>query len=366
MKKVFSLVVVLMMVTSALIGCGSKNDGKTDTTKEVTADGNTVQESTGDGKTEDNSKPADTQLEEITLNIGYMPNYASLCSVVAGIKMGYFKDQGIKINLVEFADGPTIISAMESGSIDIGYIGPGAHKLAISGKADIIAISHYGAADAVIGNADKGVSKIDDLAGKTIAIASGTTSETILNLTLKKAGLTREDVKIMDMDASAIVTAMLSGSVDAAATWSPNTFTIKKTLGDKAVELANNKTYIDEFPSICSWVANPGYVQKNPDTVLRFTKGLLKAMDYRADDNNAEEIAGWVAEQTALDKASVLDQIYDGDWITAADVVSSIQDGSMELYYKAQQQNFIDSGDIKEEVKVSDYVLFQNMLDAAK
>ncbi len=360
MRKVFSLVLILIMVTSALIGCGSKNNGKTETQTNETKDGNTVQDDT----TQENTA-ADTTLEEITLNIGYMPNYASLCTVVAGIKMDYFKEQGINVNLVEFADGPTIISAMESGSIDIGYIGPGAHKLSIQGKADIIAISHYGNADEVIGNADKGVSSIKDLPGKTIAIASGTTSETILNLTLKKAGLTRDDVEIMDMDASAIVTAMLSGSVDAAATWSPNTFTIKNQLGDKAVVLANNKTYISEFPSICSWVANPSYVEKNSDIVLRFTKGLFKAMDYRTDDN-AAEIAGWVAEQTALDKAAVLDQIYDGDWINAADVVSSIEDGTMETYYKAQQKNFIDSGDVTQEADVSDYVLFQNMLDAAE
>ncbi|ROR25312.1 NitT/TauT family transport system substrate-binding protein [Mobilisporobacter senegalensis] len=350
MKKVLSLALVLTMTASMLIGCGGKKEeAETAPVKEETTNTDTAN---------------DAAAEEITLNVAYMPNYASLCTVVAGMKKGYFEEQGIKVNLVEFADGPTIISAMESGSIDVGYIGPGAHKLAIQGKADIFAISHYGNADEVIGNTDKGVSKIEDLAGKTIAMASGTTSETILDLTLKQAGLTRDDVKVMDMDASAIVTAMLSGSVDAAATWSPNTFAIKKELGDKAVMLSNNKTFIDIFPSIASWISNPGYAEKNPDILLRFTKALYKAMDYRTE--NPEEVAGWVAEQTALDKNAVLDQIYDGDWTTAAQVISSIEDGTMEEYYKAQQQNFIDSGAVTEEVAVSDYVSFQNMLDAAK
>lgn len=351
MRKVLSLVLLLTMVASTLIGCGSKKEEtKTPAKEETVAEEGTTEET-----------PA---VEEVSLNVAYMPNYASLCTVVAGMKKGYFKEQGINVTLVEFADGPTIISAMESGSIDVGYIGPGAHKLAIQGKADIFAISHYGNADEVIGNTDKGVSKIEDLAGKTIAMASGTTSETILDLTLKQAGLTRDDVKVMDMDASAIVTAMLSGSVDAAATWSPNTFAIKKELGDKAVMLSNNKTFIDVFPSIASWISNPGYAEKNPEILLRFTKALYKAMDYRTE--NPEEVAGWVAEQTALDKNTVLDQIYDGDWTTSAQVISSIEDGSMEAYYKSQQQNFIDSGAVTEEVPVSDYVLFQNMLDAAK
>ena len=72
-----------------------------------------------------------------TVRVAYMTNYASLCSLVAGIQTGAFAEQGIEVELVEFADGPTIIAAMESGSIDIGYIGHGAHKLCVNGRAKI-------------------------------------------------------------------------------------------------------------------------------------------------------------------------------------------------------------------------------------
>src|SRR5690625_854699 len=128
---------------------------------------------------------------------------------------------------------------MESGSIDVGYIGPGAHVLSIQGTADIFAFAHLGNADEVIGNVEKGVESITDLKGKTIAFASGTSSETILNMTLEEGQISRDEVELMDMDASAIVTAMISGSVDAAATWSPNTTAIKKEMGDNAVMLSN-------------------------------------------------------------------------------------------------------------------------------
>ena len=84
------------------------------------------------------------------LNIAYMPNYASLWSVVTGVNMGYFEEEGLNVHLVEFADGPTIIAAMESGSIDMGYIGPGAHKLCIQGRAKIFMLSQIGNADHVL------------------------------------------------------------------------------------------------------------------------------------------------------------------------------------------------------------------------
>lgn len=346
MRKVLSLLLVLTMVATMFIGCKKEETPNNTVTKTETATN------------------TETKQEEVTLNIAYMPNFASLVTIVAGMRMGYFAEEGLNIKLVEFADGPTIIAAMESGSIDIGYIGPGAHKLAIQGKADIVAFSHFGNADEIIGNTDKGVNTIQDLKGKTIAMASGTSSETILDLTLAKAGLTRKDVTVMDMDASAIVTAMISGSVDAASTWSPNTYAIKKEMGDKALMLTNNMTFVEEFPSIASWITNPRYTATNSETILRFTRALYKAMDYRAA--NVEEVAAWVADEVALDPQSVLNQIGDGHWGTSQELLDSIADGTLEAVYKSQQDNFIESGAVTEEVPVSDYVLMQNMLDAGK
>ena len=56
-----------------------------------------------------------------------MPDYASLNGLISAIELGYFDDENIDVQLTEFSDGPTIIQAMESGSIDVGYIGQGAH-----------------------------------------------------------------------------------------------------------------------------------------------------------------------------------------------------------------------------------------------
>ena len=51
-----------------------------------------------------------------------------------------------------------------------------------------------------------------------------------------------DDITAMDMDATNIVTAMLSGSVDACATWVPNSLKVLEELGDDGVQLTDNKT----------------------------------------------------------------------------------------------------------------------------
>ncbi len=114
----------------------------------------------------------------------------------------------------------------------------------------------------MIARSDRGIDSIEDLRGKKIGTASGTSAETILKLALLEADLSEKDVEIIDMDASAIVTAMLSGSIDVAATWSPNTTFIKRELKEKVVVLADNSRYREQSPAIASYVTFPGYSEK--------------------------------------------------------------------------------------------------------
>ena len=278
-------------------------------------------------------------------------------------RKGYFEEAGITVNLVEFADGPTIIAAMESGTIDMGYIGQGAHKLCINGNAKIFALSHISNGDAVIGGPN--VKTLEDLKGKTVAYSSGTSSEDILKNGLAKAGLTMDDITAMDMDASNIVTAMLSGGVDACATWSPNSLKIMEELGDKGTLLCDNMTFSDTTVSLASWIVTPKYAEENADKILRFTKALYKAMDYAAD-GNYEEVAQYVADQTKTDYDAVYAERGVADWFTGKEVAAGAADGSIEGYYKVQQDNFIEAGAVEKEVPVADYVMFDNMIEAGK
>lgn len=300
------------------------------------------------------------------LNIAYMPNYASLWSVVTGVQMGYFAEEGFDVKLVEFADGPTIIAAMESGSIDMGYIGPGAHKLCINGRAKIFMLSQIGNADHVLASQKAGIATVADLKGKKVGYSSGTSSEMILKYALEEANLTWNDIDAYEMDASALVTAMMSGSIDACACWSPSTTTIMNASNGDVISLCSNVTFANRSVSPASWIVLNNYYEKNADTVLRFTRALYKAMDYGSKPENFAQVAAWVAQQCATDEQVALDQTGDAAWPSSAEIIAGAQDGTIEGYYKVQQDAFIASGAVEKEVPVSDYVLFDNMIEAGK
>ena len=233
MKKFLAILMAAAMVL-ALAACGGASSS---------APANAPASSTAATPSSEAEPAGEPAPDPVTLNIAYMPNYSSLVEVVTADQMGYFKEQGITVNLVEFADGPTIIAAMENGSIDIGYIGSGAHKLCINGRAKIFCFAHCGNGDAVMALKTHGIEKAEDLKGKIVGYASGTSSEAILNKTLASAGLTMDDITAMEMDASGIVSAMISGSLDACALWSPSTLAVSTELGDDVVKLADNLSF---------------------------------------------------------------------------------------------------------------------------
>ena len=261
-----------------------------------------------------------------TLNVAYMPNYGSLWAVETAINKGYFEEEGLTLNLVEFADGPTIIAAMESGSIDVGYIGQGAHKLCINGRASIFALSHISNGDALIGG--KGIATVEDLKGKVVAYSSG--------------------------------------GVDACATWSPNSLKILEEMPD-ATKLTDNMTFADTTVSLASWICMPKYGEENHDLLVRFTRALFKGMDYSANEHY-DEVSEWVAKQTATDYDSVYNQRGDAQWLTGKEVAEGAADGTVAKYYELQRDNFVKAGAVEKDPvpDVTEYVLFDVMTEAGK
>ena len=351
MKKILALVLVLALALT-LAACGG--NGASSSTPAA-----------GGSSAAGSSTPASEPAGEMdVVNVAYMANYASLVEVCTAMEKGYFADENIEVKLTAFQDGPTIIAAMESGSIDIGYIGSGAHKLAINGQCKIFCFAHVGNGDAVMGLKSKGVETAADLKGKTIGYAPGTSSETILKQVLADAGLSESDVNLMSMDADGIVTAMIGDSLDAAALWSPSTLKVEEELGDDVVTLADNLTYADQAASISSWIVMPSYAETNHDLLVRFTRALYKAKDYRADMSNADEISGYIATLTGLDKDTVYAQRGDAEWLTSEEMLAQIEDGTLAAMYQTQQNGFIATGDVAAEVPLEDYILWDVMEEA--
>ena len=332
LKKMISLLLAALLVLS-LAACG-ESGGK-------------------------NNQPA--AGDPITLRIGYMPNYASMWAVMTGINHGEFEEEGITIELTSFQDGPSEIAAMEGGSLDLAYIGKGAHRLCILGSAIIFAPSSVHTSDKIIVTKESGIKDMADLAGKRIGYNPGSSSESTLDNALAFAGLTRDDVTLNALDPDYMVSAMLSGSLDACVTWNPYSNQILTALeGSFEIEFSDGST------NMSSWICLPAYAEANRDTLIRFSRALYKAMDWGSNPDNADQVAQWCATETKTDKAAMLAQWGDATWFNIADMKAGIADGAIRTYYEGVQNDMLAGGTIEEaDAKdVSAWVLLDVMEEA--
>ena len=305
------------------------------------------------------AEAAPVSYEPATVRVAYMPNLGSAASLFTAIEQGYFEDVGITVEPYEFQGGPAEIAAMGSGDIDVAQIGHGAHKLCIQGQALIFEMDQTSLAEAVVGNKSKGVNTAADLKGKTVAMSTGTSAEIILKLVLEDAGLTMDDIKPVEMDANGIVTAMVSGQVDACATWSPGTITVKNALKDDYNLLGDNSDFLDRASFPASFITSQAYADANSDVLVRFTAAIERAKVYRAA--NIDEVAKLLAVKLELPEDTLLQSTAEGDWQGAVDCEGDID--TIKTYYKAQQKVFLDSGLVETAVPVEDYILFDVMKD---
>ena len=358
MKKLTALLLALVMMMS-LVACG---DGGADKASEPPASEPSAAASEAPAPENTPDEPAGP--EPITLRIGYMPNYASLWGVLSAIEQGCFEEEGITIVLTEFGDGPSEISAMEGGSIDLAYIGKGAHRLCITGAATIFAPSSVHTVDKVVCMPDSGIETVADLAGKTIAYNAGSSSESTFNNALTVAGLTTDDVTPMILSIDNIVPAAVSGTIDAAVCWNPYSGQILQQVeGSYEIEFADGST------NISSWICLPSYAEENHDILVRFTRALFKGMDWGSQEANYDTVAQYCADRTKTSLESQQMQLGDAHWFSIADLKAGLADGTIKGYYEGMQNDMVQGGNIEAsdaKEDVGDFVDFSVMEDALK
>ena len=355
MKKFIACVTLLSGLLCFMYGCS-------------TSSGNSITESQPLTSTLDTETENQETQKLVPLNIGYNPDYCCAWVLTTAKSMGYFEEEGFDVTLYEFSSGPEQVSAMESGTLDIVSIGTGAHKLAATGSCTIFCFSHLSDAERVMGLASHGVTSLEDLQGKKVGYASGTASETILLTALSSVGLTLEDIEAYDMDTSSLATAMISGTIDACATWSPNDLTIMEELGEDAQILAKSSDYTDVYVGPLSFAVSNEYAQENHEQLVALTRALYKAKDYAAVEQNRGNVAEFVAEQCDLDYDAIYAQRYDGDFISGEQTYQYAVDGTLRDYYELYETSAIESGAIEKEqaLELDDFIDFSVMIEAGE
>lgn len=213
--------------------------------------------------------------------------------LIAQYEKYYEKELGVKVELVNFKSGKDVNTALAAGSVDITQLGTAPVALGISTDVDyeVIGIGDIiGKAETLVAKNSSGVNSVADLKGKKIGVPFASTSHYSLLNALKLAGVSENDVQILDLQPNDIFAAWQRGDIDAAYIWYP---VLSKLLEDgKAItdsgELAGKGVLTADLI-----VARTDYAKQHPDVVKKFIKTQLKANDVilQHPDTAVKEIA---------------------------------------------------------------------------
>ena len=337
MKNVFKACLLFLLAGVVLVGCSTANNGSKEVQK---------------------------------IAIAYHPHYPGLAPALVAQEQGFFKDENLEAELVQFTAGPPELAAMASGDINFGFLGPGAHIFVMEGKGKVLVSSYNSLENDILVAKESGIKTMQDLKGKTIGITDGTAYELMLNLALEKAGMSRADVKTANLDEAGKLTAFSAGKIDAVSTSATYSAEIRNKMGEEnVISLMTPEAFLPDNRFLNSWIVEPKFLEKNEEVTIRFLRAMLRGIDYQL--NHEEETINSVAKFLNQDADSLRKQIERIDMLSVADNEQAFADGSVLTWYDNLIKMNINAGFLDEAKFVSsekyvDVDVFKKAIESLK
>jgi len=289
-KKIWALMLTLILLLGITAGCGQKSVEKS------------------------------TTPEKKAIRIGYQAS--SSLTILAKAK-GFFDEEfakdGTEVSYNLFLAGPPMNEALAGDRLDIANLGPLPAISARSTGADVKVVGRAYSDDLYYGllvRPDGGITSVKDLKGKKVAVQVGSGAHLFLMLLLQQNGIKNADVNIVNLPTSDHQSALETGNVDAVATWQP--FVASLELNHSGKVLATSQ---DVIRTVGVYLARNAFGQQNPQLIERFLKVHQRAADYLK--SNPDEALALISKESKIPVAALEKSIKTIDWnlnITTDDV----------------------------------------------
>ncbi len=225
------------------------------------------------------------------LRLGYIP-LVDLSGLYVALDRGYFAAESLDIELTAMSGGATILPAVASGSLDIGFSNVLSAILGRASGFDFVIIAHVENEDAdsrthrLIVRGDAPFQSARDLEGKLIAINTLNNIEHLMTQKwLQSNGVDPTRVRFTELSFPDMPPALMQKQVDVLMTSEPyGTIALSqggRTLAEPYVEIAPET-------AVASFVATDRWVKANPEVVRRFVRAYRRGAEEAQKDANAQ------------------------------------------------------------------------------
>jgi len=221
---------------------------------------------------------------------------------------GYFKEQGIEVEVKSIPSSADRVRALTSGSVAFSNLG----RIAVISEManDNTSFYYFANVDDSPGNegcwARPGFNSFKDLKGKKVA--ANTSAQITMNGLLESEGMTEKDVQFVNLPGGEMAGAIAQGDVDAACVWEPLLTNVKNAAaGGKLLGTDMDTPNFKKFGTMASpdiVIISRKLVDETPDLARKLTIAMFKGVEYT--NANPEETAKTVAHYFRAEPNDVL------------------------------------------------------------
>ena len=245
------------------------------------------------GNQEESSSQAKGEKSSDILKIGLMPDTDSIPFIIAQEK-GYFKEEGVDVELEHFKSAMDRDSALQSGNLDGGVSDMLALGFAKSGGFDVKMTSRTDGNYCLIGGSNNLASDIKQMSGQNISVSKNTIIEFVLDQMLSKSQMSEEDInKTVIPQIPTRLEMLQNGKLDGAV--------LPEPMGSIAVKngshLVNSSEQMKINPGIMVFTA--ASLNQKGSQIKAMYRAYNKAVDY-LNNTPQEEYIDLVVEKAGL------------------------------------------------------------------
>ena len=252
----------------------------------------------------------------MTVRFGQLP-YLDYAPWAIAEQQGYLADEGITFEKTTFEVEQPMYEAMLGGSIDVGNSGdtPFILAAAVAPELRMIALTNIFAGYSLMARPDDGFKTYDEfvadgashdealalaagqLEDTTIILPGGTSFTPVLDTALGYAGLTRDDLTILDMDPVEGAAAFIRGEADFYSDGLPQRFRLEQ---EGMINILTGPQRAGGAMDLAGLATTQAFIDANPDVPVRLLRAWYRSMAF-LQENEAEAlqvISDWINEQS--------------------------------------------------------------------
>ena len=292
-KRISVLLLLLALSMTALFGCSQTKE-----TKHASAIINT-------DKTNKEENLMPVTLNEVAHSIFYAPMYVA-------IEKGYFEEEGINLDLVTGFGADKTMTAVISGTADIGFMGSEASIYAYNEGANDYVVN-FAQLTQRAGNFLVAREEIPDFHWtdlkdkKVLGGRKGGMPEMVFEYILRQNGIDPSKDLIIDqsIDFGSTAAAFAEGNADFTVEFEPGATNLEKE--EKGYVVASLGTDSGYVPYTC-FSALKSYMSANPEIIQHFTNAIQEGLNY-VNSHTPKEISETIAPQFKETDAKTLETI---------------------------------------------------------